>query len=91
MHACTQVGLPTHVLCVSPPLQVNEALNGLYIEEQDFDALRASIEAHDNFDQIALAQRLEKHELVEFRRVAAQVYKKNARWRKAVELAKKDK
>ncbi len=38
-----------------------------------------------------LAQRLEAHELVEFRRVAAQVYKRNAKWRKAVEMAKKDK
>ena len=41
--------------------------------------------------QIGLASRLEKHELLEMRRIAAQVYKKNLRWRKAVELAKADK
>jgi len=41
--------------------------------------------------QVGLASRLEKHELLEMRRLAAQVYKKNLRWRKAVELAKADK
>lgn len=41
--------------------------------------------------QVGLASRLEKHELLEMRRIAAQVYKKNLRWRKAVELAKADK
>ena len=41
--------------------------------------------------QIGLATRLEKHELLEFRRLAAYVYKKNLRWKKAVELAKADK
>jgi len=41
--------------------------------------------------QVGLASRLEKHELLEFRRLAAFVYKRNLRWRKAVELAKADK
>lgn len=41
--------------------------------------------------QVGLASRLEKHELLEMRRIAAQVYKKNLRWKKAVELAKADK
>jgi clathrin heavy chain len=40
--------------------------------------------------QVALAARLEKHELLEMRRLAALVYKRNLRWRKAVELAKAD-
>lgn len=35
-------------------------------------------------------RRLEGHELIEFRRIAASVYKKNNQWRKAVELAKAD-
>jgi len=30
---------------------VNEALNGLYIEEEDYDRLRESIDMYDNFDQ----------------------------------------
>ncbi len=41
--------------------------------------------------QVGLASSLEKHELLEFRRLAALVYKKNLKWRKAVELAKADK
>ena len=53
--------------------------------------LRASIDAYDNFDTIGLAQRLEKHELIEFRRIAAYLYKGNNRWRQSVELCKKDK
>jgi len=70
---------------------VNEALNNLLIEEEDYQALRASIEAFDNFDNIGLAQKLEKHPLLEFRRIAAFLYKGNNRWKQSVELCKKDK
>lgn len=31
---------------------VNEALNELYIDDEDYWALRESIDAHDNFDQV---------------------------------------
>jgi clathrin heavy chain len=49
---------PTHTPPLAPrPHQVNEALNGLLIEEQDFEGLRASIEAHDSFDQMGAAPR----------------------------------
>ena len=37
---------------------VNEALNGIYIEEEDYERLRESIDYHDNFDQIGLAQKV---------------------------------
>ena len=69
---------------------INEALNGLLIEEEDYQGLRTSIDAFDNFDTIALAQKLEKHELIEFRRIAAYLYKGNNRWKQSVELCKKD-
>nr|XP_032803266.1 clathrin heavy chain 1 isoform X1 [Petromyzon marinus] len=69
---------------------VNEALNNLLIEEEDYQGLRASIDAYDNFDNISLAQRLEKHELIEFRRIAAYLYKGNNRWKQSVDLCKKD-
>ncbi|CAF4543752.1 unnamed protein product, partial [Didymodactylos carnosus] len=69
---------------------INEALNNLLIEEEDYQGLRNSIDAYDNFDNISLAQRLEKHELIEFRRVGAYLYKGNNRWKQAVELTKKD-
>ena len=70
---------------------INEALNDLLIDEEDYNGLRASIDAFDNFDNIALAQRLEKHELIEFRRIAAYLFKGNNRWQQSVELCKRDK
>merc|ERR1712226_1209250 len=69
---------------------VNEALNGLLINEEDYNGLKTSIDAFDNFDNIALAQQLERHELIEFRRIAAYLYKGNNRWKQSVELCKKD-
>lgn len=70
---------------------INEALNSLLIEEEDYTGLRTSIDAFDHFDNIALAQSLEKHDLIEFRRIAAYLYKGNNRWKQSVELCKKDK
>ncbi len=70
---------------------VNEALNELYIAEEDTESLRASVDEYDNFDQLALAQKAEKHELLEFRRIAAHVYRRNKRYGQSVELSKKDK
>ncbi|CAF1226990.1 unnamed protein product [Rotaria sordida] len=69
---------------------INEALNNLLIEEEDYQGLKNFIDAYDNFDNISLAQRLEKHELIEFRRIAAYLYKGNNRWKQVVELCKKD-
>ncbi|CAH1394339.1 unnamed protein product [Nezara viridula] len=69
---------------------INEALNNLLIEEEDFQGVRTSIDAFDNFDNIVLAQKLEKHELIEFRRIAAYLYKGNNRWKQSVQLCKKD-
>merc|ERR1712001_819963 len=69
---------------------VNEALNGLLIAEEDYQGLKTSIDAFDNFDNIQLAQTLEKHGRIEFRRIAAYLYKGNHRWQQSVELCKKD-
>nr|AAW26877.1 SJCHGC02697 protein [Schistosoma japonicum] len=69
---------------------VNEALNDLLIEEEDYQALRQSIETHSNFDHIALAQQLERHELIEFRRLAALLFKGSNRWMQSIELCKRD-
>ncbi|CAL9160333.1 unnamed protein product [Musa hybrid cultivar] len=69
---------------------VNEALNKIYVEEEDYDKLRESVDMHDNFDQIGLAQRIEKHELLEMRRIAAYIYKKAGRWKQSIALSKKD-
>ncbi len=93
----TRVG---HLKLVKPYLRtvqtnnnkaVNEALNQVLIEEEDYEGLRKSIDSFDNFDVIALALLLEKHELLEFRRIAAYLYKNNNRWGQSVDLCKKDK
>lgn len=79
---------------------INEALNNLLIEEEDAAGLRfsilfaifvrASIDAYNNFDNIHLAQQLENHHLVEFRRISAYLFKGNNRWKQSIELCKKD-
>ena len=70
---------------------VNDAVNELCVDDEDHDALRSSINDFDNFDHIALAQKVEKHELLEFRRIAATIYKKHKRWEKSIQLSKADK
>merc|ERR1711953_1181540 len=70
---------------------VNEAINEIYAEAEQYEELRQSIEDFENFDQINLAQKLEKHELMEMRRIAALVYKKNKRYKQSIELSKQDK
>lgn len=70
---------------------VNNAINDLLIEEEDHKTLRDSVENYDNYDPVELAQRLEKHELVFFRQIAASIYRKNKRWEKSITLSKQDK
>jgi len=69
---------------------VNEAINGLLVEEENYEALRESIDDYDNFDQIQLAQALEKHTRLEFRRIATHLYRRNERWTTSIELSKVD-
>jgi clathrin heavy chain len=61
------------------------------IEEEDYKTLKDSVENYDNYDAVELAQRLEKHGLVFFRQIAAQIYRKNKRWEKSIALSKQDK
>jgi clathrin heavy chain len=70
---------------------VNDAIHELLIEEEDYKTLRDSVENHDNYDAMNLAQRLEKHDLVFFRQIAAQIYRKNKRWDRSIALSKQDK
>ena len=70
---------------------MNNAINDLLIEEEDYKTLKDSVENYDNYDAVELAQRLEKHELVFFRQIAAQIYRKNKRWDKSIALSKQDK
>lgn len=61
------------------------------IEDEDYKTLRDSTDSQDAFDLLGLAARLEKHELLEFRRLAAHLYKKNSRWEESISLSKRDK
>lgn len=70
---------------------VNSAINDLLIEEEDYKTLRDSVENYDNYDAVELAQRLEQHDLVFFRQIAANIYRKNKRWEKSIALSKQDK
>ena len=54
---------------------VNEAYNRLLIEEEDYETLRHSIDSFDNFDSTTLVSELRNHALLEFRRLAAHLYK----------------
>ncbi|EMD90917.1 hypothetical protein COCC4DRAFT_194695 [Bipolaris maydis ATCC 48331] len=71
--------------------EVNNALHELLIEEEDYKTLRDSVNNYNNYDPVDLAQRLEKHDLVFFRQIAADIYRKNKRWEKSIALSKQDK
>ncbi|KOS19635.1 putative clathrin heavy chain [Escovopsis weberi] len=70
---------------------VNEAVNDLLVEEEDYKTLRDSVQNYDNYDAMELASRLEKHDLIFFRQIAASIYRKNKRWEKSIALSKQDK
>ena len=53
---------------------MNDAYNSILIDE-DYNALRDSIESFDRYDPMVLAKKLEKHPALEFRRLAAHLYK----------------
>lgn len=69
---------------------VNSAYHDLLIEEEDYKSLRLAIESYDKFDSIGLAERLEKHDLIFFRQLAAVIYRNNKKYNKAISLLKAD-
>ncbi|KAH3675861.1 hypothetical protein WICMUC_002431 [Wickerhamomyces mucosus] len=69
---------------------VNNAYHDLLLEEEDYETLRSVVEAHDKFDHIDLAQRLEKHDNIFFRQIGAKLYRNNKKWNKALSILKTD-
>eukprot|EP00033_Pygsuia_biforma_P001350 GCRY01001529.1.p1 GENE.GCRY01001529.1~~GCRY01001529.1.p1 ORF type:complete len:1614 (+),score=231.96 GCRY01001529.1:130-4971(+) len=69
---------------------VNETLNQLFIEEEDFHSLAVSVNTYRNFDHFKLCAHLEKHVLLEFRRIAAALFKQNEKWEKSLLLSQND-
>jgi len=55
---------------------VNEAMNEIYLEREDYESLRASIKDYDSFESLQLAADLETHNLIECRRISALLYRK---------------
>lgn len=60
------------------------------MEDEDYESLRTSIDSFKNFNMIALASKLSTHELLEFRRISAYVYRCNKKWSQSIELSKND-
>ncbi|KAA8496164.1 Clathrin heavy chain 1 [Porphyridium purpureum] len=70
--------------------EINTAMNDILIAEGDVDALRDSVGTFENFEQIALARKLESNELIAFRRVGVELFRKNAKFEQAIEVSKRD-
>jgi clathrin heavy chain len=60
--------------------EVNEALNQIYLDNEDYESLRQSITQYENFDTFSLAKAIEKHEFLEFRRIAAYLYRQSEKY-----------
>ncbi|GMM30889.1 clathrin heavy chain [Martiniozyma asiatica (nom. inval.)] len=70
---------------------VNQAYHDLLIEEEDYKSLRVAIDSYDKFDKLGLAERLEKHQLIFFRQLAALIYRSSKKFAKAIAIQKEDK
>ena len=54
---------------------MNDAHNSILIDEEDYNTLRDPINSFGRYDPMGLAKKLEKHPVLEFRRLAAHLYK----------------
>jgi clathrin heavy chain len=66
---------------------VNDALNEIYMEMEDYSALRDSIMNYDSFDALKLAEQIQGSEHPEFRRISSLIYRKNKRYEESIELS----
>lgn len=69
---------------------VNEALNEIYLESQDFEKLRDSIKNYNSFESFELAADLAKNDNLECRRISSLLYRKNKKFKESIQLSKKD-
>ena len=65
-------------------------MNEIYLENEDFEALRSSIKDYDAFESLSLAKELEQHSLLEYRRVAALLYRRGKKYKESIALSQKD-
>ena len=71
--------------------EVNDALYEIYVQEEDHESLAAGVVEFTNFDAIEMAQMCEKHQLLQFRRIGAMLYKNAKKWAQSIALSKQDK
>ena len=69
---------------------VNEALNQIHLQNEDYEELRRSVTQYENFDMLSLAKETEGHEIMEFRRIAAYLYRKIGKYAESIVLSKQD-
>ena len=69
---------------------INDAVHEILIDDEDYEGLQLSIDDFERFDAPELARRLERHDLLEFRRIAARLYKRLKRYEQSIELSKED-
>ncbi|CAD6973320.1 unnamed protein product, partial [Tilletia controversa] len=70
--------------------EVTDAYFSLLREEEEPALLRSAITSVTNFDQMTLASELQRHPLLAFRRISAELYKRAGQHTKAIEVAKED-
>ncbi|KAH3900868.1 probable Clathrin heavy chain [Saccharomycodes ludwigii] len=70
---------------------VNEAYHELLIEEGDYKSLQVTVDSYDRFDQLELAKRLEDNELIFFKQIAANLYRRNKKWARSLAILKEEK
>ena len=94
MRKAGHVALVKNYLLATQPLnvkEVNDTLYELYVQEEDHEALAAGVVEWTNFDAVEMAHLCEKHELLQYRRIGAMLYKRSKKWTQSVALSKKDK
>ncbi|GJX06109.1 clathrin heavy chain 1 [Tanacetum coccineum] len=79
-----------HFYLQEHPDLINDVLNVLALRVDHTHVVDIMRKA-GHLPLIGLAQKIEKHELLEMRRVAAYIYKKAGRWKQSIALTKKDK
>jgi len=85
--------IKTYLLATQPLniKEVNDALYELYVQDEDHEALAAGVVEYTNFDQLEMANMCKTHQLLQFRRIGAMLYKRSKRWADSVALSKQDK
>jgi clathrin heavy chain len=70
---------------------VNDALNRIYFEVQDYEALRKSILNFDQFNAMSLADKIQDSDHPEFRRISSLIFRKNKVYEKSIQISLQDK